>query len=424
MPPPVTPPPIPSTPPVTGLFDEVLARGPVRVAVSDRAWLAAMLDTEAALARAEAASGMIPAAATAVIAAACDPDRYDLAALGAAARGSGTPVLPLVDALRCEVPPDVAGFVHYGATSQDILDTAMMLVAHRALGPLLDDLTGTAELSATLAREHERTPMAGRTLLQHALPVTFGLKAAGWMVALDEAAHRLADVRETRLAVQLGGAAGTQVAWRGSGAGIAVSFARELGLINPVLPWHTNRTRIAELAGALATAAGVLAKIARDITLLAQTEVAEVAEAAPGRSSAMPHKRNPVASVSAYACASQAPGLAATLYAAMVQEHERAAGAWQAEWRPLRELLVAVGSAAAWLRECLAGLTVNEAALAANVARLCAEAGVAAMDEHILVAADLAGWALAARDRPNAAAAEPLVDRRRTAGPNTGEGAE
>jgi 3-carboxy-cis,cis-muconate cycloisomerase len=381
-----------------------------------------MLDAEAALARAEAAIGLIPVAAATAITAACEPDRYDLAALGAAARGSGTPVLPLVEALRAAVPPDVAEYVHYGATSQDTLDTAAMLVAHRALGALLSDLTGAADAAAGLVRAYARTGMAGRTLLQHALPVTFGLKAAGWMVALDEAASRLTEVRETRLAVQLGGAAGTQLAFRGSGRSVAAGFARELGLVAPVLPWHTNRTRVAELVGALATAAGVLAKIARDVTLLAQTEVGEVVEVEPGRSSAMPHKRNPVASVSAYACASQAPGLAATLYASMAQEHERAAGAWQAEWRPLRELLATVGSAAAWMRECLAGLTVHEAAMAANLARLGAEAGLTDLDEPVRVAAELAGLALDTRGHPDAPVMEPAAGQRRRTAANEGEG--
>ncbi|HKE51597.1 MAG TPA: 3-carboxy-cis,cis-muconate cycloisomerase [Actinomycetes bacterium] len=404
--------------PETGLFDEVLARGRVREAVSDRAYLAAMLAAEAALARVQ--RGAIPDVAATAIAAVCDVDRYDIAALGTAARGPGNPVLPLVEALRAAVAPAAAEFVHRGATSQDILDTATMLVAHRALGALLDDVTGAADAAAGLARAHAGTGMAGRTLLQHAMPVTFGLKAAGWMVALDEAAHRLAEVRQTRLAAQLGGAVGTQEAFRGSGSNVTVDFASELGLVHPVLPWHTNRTRVAELAGALATAAGVLARIARDVTLLAQTEVGEVVEAEPGRSSAMPHKRNPVAAVSAYACASQAPGLAATLFAAMAQEHERAAGAWQAEWRPLRELLVSVGSGAAWLRQCLAGLTVNEAAMAANLARLCAEAGVADLHEHLLAAENLAERALAARDHLHAAA-ERLADQRGAAGPDTGE---
>ena len=408
--------------PAIGLFDGVLARGPVRAAVSDRAYLTAMLDAEAALARAEAASGVIPPAAAAAIAAACEPDRYDVAALGAAAAGSGTPVLPLVEALRGEVSPAVAQFVHYGATSQDILDTATMLVVHRASGVLLGDLTSAADAAAGLVRAHQCTGMAGRTLLQHAMPVTFGLKAAGWMVALDEAVDRLAEVRQTRLAVQLGGAVGTQEVFRGAGPSVALDFARELGLAHPVLPWHTNRTRVAELAGALATAAGVLAKIARDITLLAQTEVGEVVEAEPGRSSAMPHKRNPVASVSAYAGASQAPGLAATLYAAMAQEHERAAGAWHAEWRPLRGLFVAVGSAAAWMRECLAGLTVNEAAMAANLARLSAGAGLTDLDEPVRIAAELARLALDTRKRPDPPVVESTGERRRAAGPSAREG--
>jgi 3-carboxy-cis,cis-muconate cycloisomerase len=363
-----------------GLFDEVLARGPVRAAVGDRAWLSAMLEAEAALARAQAALGLAPAAAAAAISAAAVPERFDPAALAFEAAGPGNPVLPLVRALRAAVPPEAAAVVHAGATTQDILDTAAMLVAYRALGPLLDDLTGAATAAAGLARRYRDTPMAGRTLLQHALPVTFGLKAAGWLAGLHQAAADLARVRAERLAVQLGGAAGTMDAWGGAGPDLVDRFATELGLVAPALPWHTDRTRVAALAGALASAAGVAGKVARDVTLLAQSEVGEVAEAAPGGSSAMPHKRNPVAAVSVLAAAAQAPGLAATLYAAMVHEHERAAGAWHAEWRPLRELLITTGSAAAWLRECLTGLAVDEAALAANLARLVDTAGLPVVD--------------------------------------------
>jgi 3-carboxy-cis,cis-muconate cycloisomerase len=363
-----------------GLFDEVLARGPVRAAVGDQAWLSAMLEAEAALARAQAALGLAPAAAAAAISAAAVPERFDPAALAFEAAGPGNPVLPLVRALRAAVPPEAAAVVHAGATTQDILDTAAMLVAYRALGPLLDDLTGAATAAAGLARRYRDTPMAGRTLLQHALPVTFGLKAAGWLAGLHQAAADLARVRAERLAVQLGGAAGTMDAWGGAGPDLVDRFATELGLVAPALPWHTDRTRVAALAGALASAAGVAGKVARDVTLLAQSEVGEVAEAAPGGSSAMPHKRNPVAAVSVLAAAAQAPGLAATLYAAMVHEHERAAGAWHAEWRPLRELLITTGSAAAWLRECLTGLAVDEAALAANLARLVDTAGLPVVD--------------------------------------------
>jgi 3-carboxy-cis,cis-muconate cycloisomerase len=382
-----------------GLFDEVLARGRVRAAVADRAWLAALLDAEAALARAQAALGLVPDAAAAAITAVAAPERFDLAAIAAEAAGPGNPVLPLVRAMRAALPPEVAVAVHSGATSQDILDTAAMLVAHRALEPLLDDLTGAADAAAGLARRYRDTPMAGRTLLQQALPVTFGLKAAGWCTALDRSAVDLARVRRERLAVQLGGAAGTQHAWGPAGPDLVVRFAAELGLAAPALPWHTDRTRVAALAGALATAAGAAGKVARDVTLLAQSEVGEVAEAARGElsgaSSAMPHKRNPVAAVSVLAAAAQAPGLAGTLYAAMVHEHERAAGAWHAEWRPLRDLLVAAGSAAAWLRECLTGLAVDEAALAANLARLVDTAGLPGVD--LGAAGELVDRALAAR---------------------------
>lgn len=384
----------PSDPPRPGLFDAVLARGPVRDAVGDRAWLAALLDAEAALARAQAEVGLIPRPAAAAIDAACQPARYDLATLAAEATGPGNPVLPLVRALRATAGPTAADYVHFGATSQDILDTAAMLVAHRALGPLLEELAAATAATAALARAHRDTPMAGRTLLQHAMPVTFGLKAAGWLVALHETAARLAQVRRTRLAVQLGGATGTLDAFGETGITLVGRFAAELGLAAPVLPWHTDRTRIAELAGALAAVAGVTGKVARDVTLLAQSEVGEVAERAPGASSAMLHKRNPVAAVSALACASQAPGLAGTLYAAMGHEHERAAGAWHAEWRPLRELLTGTGSAVAWLRQCLAGMTVDESAMAANLARLADTAGLADPRAHLGAAGALVDLAL------------------------------
>jgi 3-carboxy-cis,cis-muconate cycloisomerase len=379
-----------------GLFDELLAHGPVRAAVADAAWLRAMLDAEAALATAQAKLGLVPADAAAAIAAACRPERYDIAALGREAAGPGNPVLPLVRALREAVGGDAAAFVHSGATSQDILDTASMLVARRALGSLLSDLAGASDAAARLASSHRDTAMAGRTLLQHALPVTFGLTAAGWLAALDTAAARLAEVRRTRLAVQLGGPVGTLDRWGEAGPELVVGFAAELGLAAPDLPWHADRTRVGELAGALGVAAGAVGKAARDVTLLAQSEVGEVGEAAGGASSAMAHKRNPVASVLALGCAAQAPGLVATLLAAMAQEHQRAAGAWHAEWRPLRELLTCVGSAAAWLRECLAGLTVDEDAMAANLSRLAAAAGLSDPRGRLGAAGTLVDRALAA----------------------------
>jgi 3-carboxy-cis,cis-muconate cycloisomerase len=358
-----------SSPSELGLFDGVLARGAVRDATGDRAWLQAMLDVEAALARGLAAVGLIPAAAVAAIVGACQAPDYDVSALAAEATGPGNPVLPMVTRLRAAA--GAAGeYVHLGATTQDVLDTAAMLVARRALEPLLADLSAAADSAARLARTHRDTPAPGRTLLQDALPVTVGLVTAGWLVGLTAAADRLAAVRDTRLAVQLGGAVGTMDGWGAAGPELVDRVAADLGLTAPELAWHTERTRVGELAGALGIAAGAIAKVARDITLLASSDVGEVREASGGGSTAMPHKRNPVASISALACALPAPGLVATLLTAMVQEHQRAAGAWQAEWRPLRELLVTVGSAASWLRESLAGLTVDAAASTAHAARL------------------------------------------------------
>jgi 3-carboxy-cis,cis-muconate cycloisomerase len=342
--------------------------------MADRAVLQAMLDAERALATASARVGIVPEAAAVAIAAACQADRFDPDDLGRRAVAAGNPVVPLVrdltQAVEREAGPEAARWVHHGATSQDILDTAASLVAVRALGPVLDDLDGAARAAADLADRHRATVMAGRTLGQHALPTTFGLKAAGWLVALDEAAAGLDRVRHQRLAAQLGGAAGTLASLGPDGAEVARHYARVLGLCEPALPWHTNRTRVAELAGALGVAAGVLGKIALDVILLAQTEVGEVSEpAADGRggSSTLPHKRNPVGAVLVRAATARVPGLVATLLAAMAQEQERATGAWHAEWEPQAELLRLAGGAAARGRELLEGLKVHPDRMRANL---------------------------------------------------------
>ena len=372
-----------------GLFGGVFARGPVAARVGDQALLQALLDAEAALARASAAAGVVPTEAAEAIAGACDAGGFDAAALGRQAAAAGNPVVPLVRALAERLPDGAARHVHQGATSQDVLDTALMLVAGRALGPLLEDLAAAADACARLAAAHRGTVLAGRTLLQQAVPVTFGLKAAGWLAGLDDARRELAALRRHGLAVQLGGAAGTLAALGGDGLAVLGGFARGLGLAEPALPWHTVRTRPARLAAALGVAAGVLGKLARDVTLLAQTEVAEVAEGGEGRggSSAMPHKRNPVAAVAVVACAARVPGLVATVLAAMVQEHERAAGAWHAEWEPLTGLLRLVGSAASWARELLDGLQVDAGRMRANLdaagGLLMAESVTAALAEVV-----------------------------------------
>jgi 3-carboxy-cis,cis-muconate cycloisomerase len=358
-----------------GLFDGVLAAGAVRAAVGDAAWVRAMLDAEAALARAAARCGFASAADAEAVVAACATLDVDAGELGAEAAGTGSPVVPLIQRLRAALPEPVAQLVHRGATSQDIVDSAAMLVAHRALAPLLDDLGAAAELAAGLADRHRGTVVAGRTLLQQALPTTFGLVAAGWLTGLDSARRRLAEVREHRLAAQLGGAAGTLAAYGDGPAGagdpgvrMLAAFSAEIGLAEPDLPWHTERTRIAELAGALGAAAGAAAKVARDLTLFAQTEVGELAEGGDaGGSSTLPHKHNPIAAVSAAAAAAQAPGLVATLLAAMAHEHQRAAGSWHAEWQPLRALLASTGSAAHQLRRALGDLRVETDRMRANL---------------------------------------------------------
>lgn len=362
-------PPSSSTPDADVLFDPVLARGGARGATGDRAWLQAMLDAEAALAAASADCGVIDRDAAEAIAAACDADRFDAGAIGDEATASGNPVVPLVRALTAAVEPPADAHVHRGATSQDILDTAAMLVARDALDVIVDDLAAAADATAELSRTHRELPMAGRTLLQQAVPTTFGYRAATWMSGLDAAVARLRVLRSSGLPAQLGGAAGTLGALGDAGPDVAVAFARRLGLPAPIVPWHTIRTPIAELAGALGEAAGVCAKVARDITLLAQTEVGEVSEGVEGRgrSSTMPHKDNPVAAVSVIAAATAAPGLVATLLAAMMQEHERAAGAWHGEWRPCTQLLRATGSAAAWLRDCVGNLVVHPERMRANL---------------------------------------------------------
>src|SRR5215469_10613465 len=352
-----------------GLFSGVFAYGGVDV--SDTAWLQAMLDTEAALARALERAGLAAQGAGAAVTAAAAAGNFDPGELGRQAALTGNPVPALVRALADRLSGPAAAAVHQGATSQDIIDTAMMLLARTGADAVLGSLGDASGAAAALATGHEDTMMIGRTLLQQAVPVTFGLVAAGWMNGLDEARKALAAVRHERLAVQFGGAAGTLAPLGAAGPRVAELLAAELGLAEPVLPWHTSRLRIIELAAALAGACAAAGKIARDVTLLAQTEVAEVREGAdePGRggSSAMPHKQNPVAAVAVLGCARQAPGLLATLAASAEQEHQRAAGAWHAEWQPLTRLLQLTASAAAWCAELLAGLEVDAAAMRANL---------------------------------------------------------
>ncbi|WP_432183550.1 3-carboxy-cis,cis-muconate cycloisomerase [Streptomyces tendae] len=344
---------------------------PAASATGDRAYLRALLDAEAALTRAQAALGLAPAeAADAVGAAVADPAAFDARSLAERARGGGNPVIPLVADLTRAVGETYGPYVHRGATSQDILDTATMLVAARTLDVLLPDLARTEGALARLAAEHRDTPMPGRTLTQHAVPTVFGLKAAGWRALVLDARDRITAVRDA-LPVQLGGAAGTLAAFGAYGAtdptALPAAYARELGLRAPVLPWHTLRTPIADLAGALAFTAGALGKIAVDVLTLSRTEIGEVAEGSGGGSSAMPHKANPVRSTLIAAAARRAPQLAATLYGSLAAEDERPAGAWHAEWEPLRDLLRLTGGAARDAAELAEGLRVRPDVMRAHL---------------------------------------------------------
>jgi 3-carboxy-cis,cis-muconate cycloisomerase len=335
-------------------------------ATGDHAYLRAMLDAEAALTRAQAALGLAPAGAAAAVTGAADPAGFGIRALAERARKGGNPVIPLVEDLTKAVGEEYGPYVHRGATSQDIMDTATMLVAARTLDLVLADLGRTERALARLAAEHRDTPMPGRTLTQHAVPTTFGLKAAGWRSLVLDARDRAASVRDT-LPAQLGGAAGTLAAFSAYGAedatALPTAYARELGLREPLLPWHTLRTPIADLAGCLAVTAGALGKLAVDVLALSRTEIAEVAEGSGGGSSAMPHKANPVRATLLAAAARRAPQLAATLYGSMAAEDERPAGAWHAEWEPLRDLLRLVGGAARDAAELVEGLRVHPGAM-------------------------------------------------------------
>jgi 3-carboxy-cis,cis-muconate cycloisomerase len=359
------------------LFRPIFVPDRFREAVSGRAWLGAMLEAEGALAIAEARVGMIPPDAAEVIASCCkrgrDSGQFDSEELGRKGRPQGNPVPPLVRVLTeavSEVSEGAARYVHKGATSQDIVDTAAMLITKRALSLILIETDAIAAGLAALAETHRDTPIAARTLLQQALPTTFGLKAAGWLVSVLEARRRLLEVRATNLAAQLGGAAGTLGSLGDSGTEVLKEFARELELTEPTVPWHTDRSRIAEIGGALSLLAGVLGKISLDIILMAQTEVGEVSEpagAGRGGSSTLPHKRNPILSVTAAACSRRVADLSQTLQAAMVQEHERAAGAWHSEWEALSEALAFTGGAAAAVREVTEGLEVHPEKMRENL---------------------------------------------------------
>jgi 3-carboxy-cis,cis-muconate cycloisomerase len=342
-------------------------------AFSDLARIERMLEVEAALARAEARSGVIPAAAAEAIARACRAEAYDVASLHAAATDSGNLAIPLVSALTRrvgEVDADAKGWVHWGATSQDVIDTGLVLQLREALSFIEAELDRLRDALATQVDAHRRTVMPGRTWLQQASPVTLGGKLAACLAALDRDRARLDALKRRLFVVQLGGAAGKLAAFGERGIAVTEALASELRLDVPETPWHTQRDRLCECASVLGVLTANVAKLARDLALLAQTEVGEAFEpSAPGRggSSTLPQKRNPVGAAVAIAAATRVPGLVATMLAAAVQEHERGLGNWPAEWDTLPQIVELCGSALVAVAQVVSGLSVDAERMRANI---------------------------------------------------------
>src|SRR5580704_7391695 len=355
------------------LLAPMLSSAAMRAVCDHLAYLQHMLDFEAALARAEAAAGIVPPDGAEAIAKACNAGSFDLAALAEAATRSGNLAIPLVKALTTEVArtdKDAARYVHWGATSQDVIDTAAMLTLRAGIDALLSDIDRVIAGFARLAQQHRKTAVVARTWLQHALPMPFGLKLAEYAAALHRSRGRLLHLKRHALALQFGGAAGTLAALGDQGWKVAEKLSEVLRLPLPEAPWHSHRDRIAEAASVLAIVAGTCGKIARDVQLMMQTDVAEAFEPSGegrGGSSTMPHKRNPVAAPIALAAATMAPNLAATIFAAQVQDHERSAGPWHAEWPTLPMLLLVTSGALAAIVDIAEGLEVDAARMRVNL---------------------------------------------------------
>lgn len=355
------------------LLDPLFRWQAVEDIFSDRARIQSMLEFEAALARAEAGVGAIPASAAAPIAAKCRAELFDFKALAQATALAGNLAIPLVKQLTALVAAEdkeAARYVHWGATSQDAIDTGFVLQARRALELIAEELERFSEILARLAQQHRDTTLPARTWLQQALPTTLGLRVVGWLDAVDRHRVRLAETRSRTLVLQFGGAVGTLAALGEKGMVVAKALGEELKLPVPAVPWHAHRDRVAEIATTLGLCTGTLGKIARDLSLEAQTEVAEIFEpAGPGRggSSTMPHKRNPVTAAVVLAAATRVPALAGAMLSAMVQEQERGLGGWHAEWETLPEIISLTAGALHHLADTVDSLDINADKMRANL---------------------------------------------------------
>jgi 3-carboxy-cis,cis-muconate cycloisomerase len=371
------------------LFGDLFATHAMRAVFSDHARLAAMLQAEAALARAEARFGLVPDGLALAIHA-IGPEDLDREKLGEGTALAGVPTIPFVKAVQALLPRELEPFFHRGATSQDIFDTALVLQIGQALALLETDMAATIAGLAALAQKHRKTPCIGRSYGQHAAPVTFGYKAAIWATGIAEMAARLPELRSRALSASLGGPVGTLAALGEKGPAVAEAFAAELGLAAAPIAWHTSRARIAETGAWLALLIGALAKMATDVAHLASTEVGEVAEphaAGRGGSSAMPHKQNPVSATIIQAAHGAAPGHLATLVSAMAAQHERPAGAWHAEWHALPQLFGLASGALREGRRLAEGLLVDEPRMLSNLSitrgLIFADGAAAGLAEHL-----------------------------------------
>lgn len=355
------------------LFDELFSYKALEQILSDESRVAGMLQFEAALAKAEARAGVIPEGAAREIAEQCHASRLVLSVLSKQAALAGNLAIPLVKMLTEAVAAqakDAARFVHWGATSQDAIDTGFILQLRNALGLMELDLARLSETLSALAEKHRATPVVARTWMQQALPTTFGFIVAGWLDAIVRHRQRLAEIRPRVLTLQFGGAVGTVAALSGRGLEVARTLAEELRLTLPAAPWHAHRDRMAEMAAFFGLLAGTLGKIARDISLRTQTEVGELFEPTGegrGGSSTMPHKRNPVTCAVVLAASTRVPGLVSTMLSAMPQELERGLGGWHAEWETLPDILRLTGGALHHLAEMLPGLEVDAERMRANL---------------------------------------------------------
>ena len=350
----------------------IFADEPCAEALSEERLLAAMARFEGALAVASARANLIGQEDARIIAGVCEAARFDASALARAARRAGTLVVPFIEALRAQVAavsPQAARHLHAGATSQDVIDSALVLCLRPAAERVSQLAVRLGNAAATLARTHAGTPCVARTLLQPALPMPFGLKAAVWLSMLARGARGFRSATQQALVLQFGGPVGTLSAYGAQAGALEAALAQELGLAPAPIPWHSARDAIARFGAECAILAGAAGKVARDVALLMQPEVGEAAEAAPGGSSSMAHKRNPAGSLLALEASYRAPGLAATLLAQLTPEHERGLGQWQSQWLTLRELTCAAASALVAMAEVLEGLTVNAPAMQANLQR-------------------------------------------------------